>query len=114
MLSSPQRLTSDSDIRTVLKKGAFVFSRHIKILWKKNGKEEKARWAIIVSKKVSKHAIVRNGIRRVLQGVIVDLDVFGVDVVVIVRSPIETLDKKALRNEFFDALGKTPWFNKEK
>lgn len=54
----------------VLNKGQSISSDHLRIKYAYNRHRAKCRWAIVVSRKVNKKAVVRNRVRRRLYAII--------------------------------------------
>ncbi len=110
MLSRKQRLSSDSDIRTVLKRGAFVVSPYVKIVWKeRGGAHNESRWVVVVSTKVDKRAVKRNLIRRIAQSVILSLKnpKKNADVVLFIKPKSVFLKKNELKREIISLIKKS-------
>lgn len=96
MLSREYRLTSDRDIRRVAKHGYRVPTPSA--FWKALRREGEARrFTVVISTKVSKKAVERNRIKRVLRELIRErLDQFpaGADYLVVIR-PLIPLPRRA-------------------
>ena len=65
MLSKRNRLNKDKDIKTVFAKGRGFFSPYF--LVKKLSISSEKKFTVLVSTKVSKKAVVRNKIKRILR-----------------------------------------------
>lgn len=115
MLAKPQRLRLERDIVRVYKRGRSggAASLHVKALhvgW------PTTRLAIVVSRKVSKKAVVRNRIRRRLSGLVSELWGHlgpGYDIVVTVRSDISEAKAEDLRQQLTKALAVSGALQKE-
>lgn len=93
MLASQFRLKKSKDISRVLQRGVFKSVGVLTIKFQKNG-QEFSRLAIVVSKKVSKKAVVRNKIRRRIAGVLEGIwgtVAPGYDIVLVVREDLSEL-----------------------
>ncbi|HSX41112.1 MAG TPA: ribonuclease P protein component [Candidatus Saccharimonadales bacterium] len=93
MLASQYRLKKSREITRVLQRGVFKSVGVMTIKFHKNG-QDFSRVAIVVSKKVSKKAVVRNKIRRRISGVLEDkwgTVAGGYDIVMVVREDISEL-----------------------
>jgi len=99
-----KRLTRTSDFRRVYQKGALFRSPNIR-LYIQQTPTDAVRLGVVVSKRVSKHAVTRNRIRRIVKewflhsGIEVHLP--GRDIVISVQSftTIGAAGSKALRAE---------------
>jgi ribonuclease P protein component len=93
MLASIYRLSSPRDIARVFKRGRFAGDGGIQCKAAPNGQGH-SRIVIVVSKKVSKKAVVRNRLRRRISGVIEPIWATvapGYDIVITVREDILAL-----------------------
>ena len=68
MFKKTNRITKRKDFETIFRKGKVFFSKNLTIKYKAGG--NLARFAIVVSTKVSKLAVKRNRLRRILREVI--------------------------------------------
>lgn len=64
MLSQNHRFHGHGSLRFVLKNGMTTRSKFLTIRYSKNNKRVHSRFSVVVSKKISKRAVVRNRIRR--------------------------------------------------
>jgi ribonuclease P protein component len=64
MISSEHRFHGRASLRFVFKQGQVIRAQDISLRYAKNSRIEKYRMAVVVSRKVSKSAVVRNRIRR--------------------------------------------------
>lgn len=95
MLSNQNRLRLDSDFKRVKDKGNLFQGEDFAIAVLDRGDTDEPRFGFVVSTKISKSAVARNGIKRTLRtGVarVVDKVKRGVDVVFLVKPVI--LEKK--------------------
>lgn len=95
MLSSQNRLRLDSDFKRVKEKGKLFQSENFAVAIYDRGDENDSRFGFVVSTKISKSAVARNGIKRTLRSGVVSVVSRvkrGVDVVFLVKSVI--LNKK--------------------
>ena len=93
MLASQYRLKKSRDITRVLSRGVFKSVGELTAKFTKNG-QEFSRVATVVSKKVSKRAVVRNTIRRRISGVLESkwgTVSGGYDIVIVVREDISAM-----------------------
>jgi len=101
MKQSLGRLQKDAQIKTVLKRGKSASSAYLTLKWIQN-KEKGARCAFIVSLKVDKRAVVRNRVRRILREFLrgyFQPESPQIDLVIITRPGIASLDNKEIRSE---------------
>ncbi len=87
MLPKSHRLHLDKDIKTLFAKGKGVFDVCAGFKYRRNGLSE-SRFAVVVGLKVSKSAVVRNRVRRIIREIIrLRLDQIkpGFDVMMLVR-----------------------------
>ena len=116
MLAKARRLRQERDIVRVYKKGRWGGAADLHAKAFKTGWPE-ARMAIVVSKKVSKKAVVRNRIRRRVAGQVEELWnslVPGYDIVVTVRSDVSEATAPELKKQLSQALSRTGAINEEK
>ncbi len=109
MLSRDKRLRREKDIAMVYRKGRYggVSSLQVKAL---SSKLPTSRVAIVVSKKISKRAVVRNRIKRRLSGYLGDnwqTVQPGYDIVVTVREDVSKTAPTALGQDLNSALRKS-------
>lgn len=64
MISSKHRFHGRNSLRFVLQRGRMVRGQLIALRYVRNNRQESYRAAVVVSRKVSKSAVVRNRIRR--------------------------------------------------
>ena len=116
MLAQLRRLRLERDIVRVYKKGrsgsaANLHAKSLKTGW------PTARVAIVVSKKVSKKAVVRNKIRRRVSAAVEELWnqlVPGYDVVVTVRDDISDAAASDLQKQVAQALSRAGVIKEDK
>ncbi len=105
MLPLKNRLKKERDFQRVFDKGRFVASDLISVKFVGNGTDD-TRVGFIVSKKVSKKAVLRNKIKRMLREDIkmkMDSMETGFDIIVIAKKGISEAD----RDKVTDDLEKT-------
>ncbi|HQB84954.1 MAG TPA: ribonuclease P protein component [Candidatus Pacearchaeota archaeon] len=104
MLSFKNRIKKEKDFRKVFNAGKIVSLYSVSIRFSQNNLEE-TRFGFIVSKKISKRAVVRNRVKRIFreQTRLILKDIKGgFDVVVIIKSSsITSLDAKRILLELF-------------
>jgi ribonuclease P protein component len=64
MLQTKNRFKGNRQIMTIIKKGQSVYGQNIKLKYLNNYNQEHPKFSVVVSKKVSKKAVIRNRIRR--------------------------------------------------
>jgi len=69
MLPKTNRLKKKKDIDSVFKKGKATREELFNLRWALNGLKQ-SRFAVVISKKISKKAVTRNKIRRIIAGAI--------------------------------------------
>ena len=107
MLSLKNRLKLDSDFKRVKEKGTLVQSENFALAIHDRGDAEDTRFGFVVSTKISKSAVARNGIKRALRSGIVniiDRVKRGVDVVFLVKPIILKKKKEELLVEVERAM----------
>jgi ribonuclease P protein component len=107
MMPSKIRLKTERDIKRAAKGGA-VFSRVLVMRYLKN-KNANSRFAVVVSTKVSKKAVVRNLIRRRLAAILTKAEpflLFKVDAVVSAKVNSQNFDFSQLKLEVWNLLQK--------
>ena len=99
MLSSLGRLAKKKDVEAALRKGKRVQGKFLFVKVLKNG-TPRARFAVVVSKKVSGKAVVRNRLRRVIREeircVVPDLS-SGFDAVIVALPSARENEREARR-----------------
>jgi ribonuclease P protein component len=107
MLSKPLRLRQAADITRVYKKGSYGGSGGVLSVKAMASGRSQSRVVVVVAKKVSKRAVVRNRLRRQVVG---DLERHwqtvrpGYDIVISVHSDVRTLSAEKLHDHIFLAL----------
>ncbi|MCP6719293.1 MAG: ribonuclease P protein component [Patescibacteria group bacterium] len=94
MLADKNRLRKKKDIEKVLRKGK-SFKQDFLILKVNRGELKQVRFGFVVSKKVSKKAVIRNKIKRRLREIMkskIDELKKGLDIILIVLPKTETKD----------------------
>lgn len=108
MLSSSYRLRRSADINRVYKQGSYCGAKNIYMRVRKT-RLPVSRAAVVVSKKISKRAVVRNRIRRRISEILRlswPTIAPGFDIIVLVRSDISQLKHSELQNEVSFVLKK--------
>lgn len=109
MLTKPLRLRKAADITRVYKKGTYGGSAGMLSVKALVSGRSTPRVVVVVAKKVSKRAVVRNRLRRRVVG---DLERHwqtvrpGYDIVVSVHSDLSTLPAEKLHDHLFRALAR--------
>ncbi|MGQ9632351.1 MAG: ribonuclease P protein component [bacterium] len=103
--SKADRIRKDSDFKFAFNRGRRVGNNcfTIHILRRNSG----SRLGIVVSRKVSKHAVHRNRIKRLLREVYRTVKgefLFGADVVVVVRESALSCDFQGIKDSFVGLL----------
>lgn len=105
-LNRALRLRKNSEFERVRQQGRSVASRLLILAWIPN-KEARLRIGFVVSKRISKHAVVRNYIKRLLSEAIraylAELPT-GWDIVISARNPILLADLQALKKDMSTLL----------
>ncbi len=106
-LNKKNRLKKKRDFENVFKKGRAVNGSFLFIKYRKNGLDT-SRFGFIVSVKVSKKAVERNRIRRILSEAVrgrID-GLGGYDIAVFATKKIIMADKKDVIEDFLEMLNK--------
>ena len=106
MLKRDKRLRRERDIDRVYRAGRFGGGKNMTVKYLANGYTD-SRVAIVVSKKISKQAVVRNRIKRRLAEIIRESWQTvrpGYDIVISVRSDVSNEAAPALREELISLL----------
>ena len=105
-LNRALRLRKNSDFQRVRQQGRSVTSRLLILAWTPND-EARVRVGFVISKRISKHAVTRNYIKRLLgeaiRPVLADLPV-GLDIVFSARGQILGADLSTLRQDMSTLL----------
>ncbi len=105
-LNRALRLRKNSDFQRVRQQGRSVTSRLLILAWTPND-EARVRVGFVISKRISKHAVTRNYIKRLLgeaiRPMLADLPV-GLDVVFSARGQILGADLPTLRQDMSTLL----------
>ncbi|HEV2656044.1 MAG TPA: ribonuclease P protein component, partial [Ktedonobacteraceae bacterium] len=105
-LNRALRLRKNSDFQRVRQQGHSVTSRLLILAWTPND-EARVRLGFVISKRISKHAVTRNYIKRLLgeaiRPVLADLPV-GLDIVFSARGQILGADLSMLRQDISTLL----------
>lgn len=108
MLAGENRLRKEKDIKTLFAKGKSVFGVLCGIKMRSNNLAT-TRFAVVVGSKVSKKAVVRNRIRRIIQA---ELSLIfpkikpGFDVMILVRPVAKDAAPVDIRRQLKDVLFK--------
>jgi ribonuclease P protein component len=109
MLAREHRLRKASDITRVYKKGSYGSAGGVVSVKATTSGRAPARAVVVVGKKVSKRAVVRNRIRRRLIGFLIEQWATvrpGYDIVITVHSDISELAAPTLRQHLTAALSR--------
>ena len=109
MISQQYRFHGHASVRYVLNKGKQARSKELSLKCVSNQRRRTSRIAVVVSKKVLKHAVDRNRTRRrIYEQLRLRLDKFRqiVDLVVIVYQPIDQLSPNQLGEQLDKLLVK--------
>ena len=105
-LNRALRLRKNSDFQRVMQQGRSVTSRLLILAWTPND-EARVRVGFVITKRISKHAVTRNYIKRLLgeaiRPVLADLPV-GLDIVFSARGQILGADLSLLRQDMSTLL----------
>ncbi len=116
MLPAPNRLKKPREISRVFKQGRGVSNPELLVRSARNGNAE-SRLVVIVSKKVSKRATVRNRLRRQIVGVAQrgwQTVAPGYDIVVTVRADLSAKTAAQLEKLVVEVLTKADLINGSK
>jgi ribonuclease P protein component len=100
------RISKTRELQNVFRFGRAVHAATLVIKFVKNPKEKQSRTAFVISKKVSKKAVVRNKIRRVMREELRRNLLPGMpigDYVIMVKPLAAKLENQELRNEISSA-----------
>jgi ribonuclease P protein component len=109
VLAKSHRLRTAADIARVYKKGVYGSAGGVLSVKAVRSGRLTARAVVVVGKKVSKRAVVRNRIRRRLTGLLFSEWATvrtGYDIVISVHSDVSELSTDELRERLFEALGR--------
>lgn len=107
-LSRFARLRHKNDIAAILSRGKRLTNTHFTICYQKNDLKQ-PRFGVIVSKRKVRLAVNRNKIKRLSREIFRfrQLSLSGIDLIVILRKPMDQIDKAELQqclNQLFDKL----------
>ncbi len=108
MLKKQNRLSKTKDVATVTKRGRSFFSPYFVVKYLKTA--DAARVTVVVSTKVSKKAVLRNRIKRIIRDLIrrsVLPTLKSGDYVIIVKPLVAKLEAPVIREEALGLLRKT-------
>lgn len=108
MLKKENRLRKKSDFDAIFKEQNFLKSSFLLLGFKKNNLNQ-SRFGIIVGKKISKKAVIRNKIKRTIREIIrskIDEIYIGYDVVIIPYKEIEKKSFQEVKNNINKELEK--------
>lgn len=106
MLPASFRLYKRSDFKHLFANGRVIYNQYFNIRYIKNN-EKNSRFAILVSKKVSKKAVKRNRLKRVIREIIrLNLDNIyqGFDYCIILKPKILEIKSLVLKEELLKFL----------
>lgn len=107
MLKKQNRLSKRSDFLKLKKEGAVKQSPFFGFLYLKNEEIDKPKFGFIISKKISKRAVDRNRIKRILCEVIMTKIDFGskkIEAIFLVKQSILKVNRKELEKEVIRVL----------
>lgn len=99
MLSNSNRLRSDSDFAEVRNKGTLHQGQNFAISMRDRGDSDPSRFGIIVSTKISKLAVIRNKVKRIIrEAVVSEIENVnrGLDIVFLVKPSILKIERTDL------------------
>ncbi len=109
MLASENRLKARLDFAKVKKAGELVAGKNLSLAYLKRGEETPTRVGFVVSTKISKRAVVRNRIKRLLRKEMrerVGMIKKGYDLVFLVRPAILQASEAEIAGEVEGVLGR--------
>ena len=112
MLPKDYRLRLDKDIKILFSQGKSIFGVITGVKYRPNHLKT-SRFAIVIGKKISKKAVVRNRLRRQIRAMLYEeLKNFkdGYDLMILVRPNIINKKREEIYNDLFKVLKKTPIF----
>lgn len=114
MLARSFRLRKSADFNRVYKQGSYSGGKNIYLRTRQTNLPT-SRAAVVVSKKISKRAVVRNRIRRRLSEILrlewVKISP-GFDIIVLVKSDVSEVSPSALKAEITALLSKARLYKK--
>lgn len=114
MLGANNRLRLESDYRRVYRVGSRRFSNHFCVtVAPLKDPVAQSRFGIVISKKISKKAVVRNGLKRQIASVVQEFlkdrtNVTTFDAIISPKSGAPQLPFATIRTELLSLLGKRP------
>jgi ribonuclease P protein component len=101
MLKDKNRLSKDSDIQNVFKKGQIYFSPFFNVKILKNSLND-PRFCIVISTNISKKAVIRNKTKRQFRSIIQsDLEnIKNYDIVILTKAPVTVTPFNELKKTF--------------
>ncbi|MFH1308467.1 MAG: ribonuclease P protein component [Patescibacteria group bacterium] len=106
MLRKQNRLKKKTDFDSVYKKGYTIAGKLVFLKVLKN-KTQNSRFGFIVSKKVSKKAVIRNKIKRRLRSIVKNIDIKnGIDVIITTNPEIVEKTYQEIKLEMEDLFKK--------
>lgn len=108
MLSKKYKLTKKEDFDQIYKNGSVFYFEHLKVFILPNNLNY-TRFSVVVSKKVSPSAVVRNNIKRRIKNILFSLNKNlnpSIDILIIPSFGITTLKTDLLREKFEKLLKK--------
>lgn len=115
MLPKKHRLSKYAEVNTTAAKGRSFFSQSFILKFLSNLKNIDPRIAVVVSNKVSKSAVVRNRLKRIIRDEIHKhiLKIRSGNYVIILKRSAININPEQLRNELFQALLKGKILNND-
>ncbi|MDX9913472.1 MAG: ribonuclease P protein component [Candidatus Moranbacteria bacterium] len=108
MFSKKYKITKKEDFNKIYKNGSVFYSEYLKVFVLPNNLSHN-RFSVVISKKVSTKAVVRNKIKRKITNSLVDFDKNlkpSRDIIIIPLLEIATLKTNLLKEKFEQLLKK--------
>lgn len=108
MIGSEHRFHGHGSLKYIFSKGATFRTRHLVLRVIRNPRRKKSRFAVVVSKKVDKRAVVRNRIRRrlysIIQEIIPEINTTYDIVFIATSADIQASDYEQLQQSVYQLL----------
>lgn len=108
MFSKKYKITKKEDFNKIYKSGSVFYSEHLKVFVLPNNLNYN-RFSVVISKKVSPKAVLRNKIKRKIKNSLIDLDKNlnpSRDIIIIPSFEVATLKTTLLKEKFEKLLKK--------
>lgn len=93
-----RRLLDSKDFDAVFKKNKYLVSTPEFLLLAKRNQLKQKRLGMVVSKRITSHAVDRNSLKRLIRDVFRRTEIFSLDIVVLTRSKVNLLPNSELIN----------------